>query len=95
MRAVSRGRRASLQLRLYVAGGAPNSLTARANLATLAAALGHPGLEIVDVLDDPVRALTDGILVTPTLVKIAPSPVCRIIGNLSDARRVLALLGGP
>jgi circadian clock protein KaiB len=87
---------ARLVLRLYVAGHAPNSVRAIAN----ATAICHEhfaachSLEIVDLLEDPRRALADGIIVTPTLLKLSPLPVLRVIGNLSDTDRVLMTLAG-
>jgi len=91
-----RAKKAGLQLRLYVAGGAPNSLRAIANARSICDthfASGHE-LEIVDMLTHPRRALADGIVVTPTLLKVSPLPVQRIVGDLSDASRVrLALVG--
>lgn len=83
-----------VELRLYVAGEAPNSVRALANLQALLA--GHEGayrLEVVDVLESPLRALTDGILLTPTLVKSAPAPAWKLVGDLSDTGRVRAALG--
>lgn len=84
-----------LLLRLYVAGTAPNSLRAAENLRALCAIhfSGRCKLEIVDVLKEPLRALNDDILVTPTLVKLSPRPTARVIGDLSDERRVLSALG--
>ena len=82
-------------LRLYVAGGAPNSVQAIANLEAICAEYlkdGHK-LEVVDVLEDPSRAMADGVLVTPSLTKLSPQPVAQVIGNLSDRRRVLLALG--
>ena len=86
-----------LQLRLYVAGGAPNSTMAEANLASLLEARGVTDydLEIIDCIKDPRRALGDGVLVTPTLVRVAPPPPQTIVGTLSDAVRVGAALGFP
>ena len=46
-------------------------------------------IEIVDVLEDPQRAIADDILATPTLVKVSPLPVRKIIGNLSEKTKVL------
>jgi len=84
-----------LALRLYVAGDAPNSQLARQNLRTLLS--GVPAravaLEIVDCLRDPHRALRDGVLVTPTLVRLTPEPRRTVVGTLSDAARVAAALG--
>jgi circadian clock protein KaiB len=90
-----RGGRVKRSLRLYVAGNAPNSLNAVANAKTICEA--HLGsqyeLEIVDVLKHPRRALADGIIVTPTLLKLLPLPVQRVVGNLSDTSQVLRTLG--
>ena len=81
-------------LRLYVAGSAPNSLRAIANARVICDehfAGGHE-IEIVDLLESPERALADGIIVTPTLLKLSPLPVQRLIGNLSDSGQVLLTL---
>jgi circadian clock protein KaiB len=86
--------KAGLILRLYVAGNAPNSLSAIANVKAICDAhfaAGHE-LEIVDLLKEPRRALADGVIVTPTLVKLLPPPVQRVIGNLSDTAQVLQIL---
>jgi circadian clock protein KaiB len=82
-----------MKLRLYVTGSAPHSLEALANIRAVRAALRDHELEVVDVLERPERALADAVLVTPTLMKVAPRPACRIIGNLSDTRHVLISLG--
>jgi circadian clock protein KaiB len=87
-------KRRGLSLRLYVAGNAPNSLRAIANVKTICDehfAAGHE-LEIVDLLKHPLQAAADGIVVTPTLVKLMPLPVRRIIGNLGDTKQVLLVL---
>jgi len=84
-------KRGALRLRLYVAGHAPNSVRAIANAKAICHehfASGHD-LEIVDLLEHPQRALDDGIIVTPTLLKLLPLPVQRVIGNLSDTNQVL------
>jgi circadian clock protein KaiB len=82
-------------LRLYIADSAPNSTRAIANLAAICKE--HLGdqfeLEIIDVLEYPQRALADGILVTPSLTKLSPSPSTKIVGNLSDTSSVLHALG--
>ena len=85
---------AGLALRLYVAGNAPNSLMAAANIKAICHAHFAAGyeLEIVDLLRHPQRALADGIIVTPTLVKLSPLPVQRVVGNLNDTSQVLRIL---
>lgn len=82
-------------MRLYVAGSAPNSVKAITNLEAICKQHFKDGfkLEIVDVCEHPRRALDDGILVTPSLAKLSPSPGAYVIGNLSDTRTVLAALG--
>jgi circadian clock protein KaiB len=83
-----------VKLRLYVTGSAPNSIAALANMKAVRAALDQDHeLEIVDVLERPERALADDVLVTPTLLKLAPRPLCRIVGNLSNIHQVLSCLG--
>ncbi len=83
------------KLRLYVAGDALNSALAIANLNALRET--HLGanfeIDIVDVFREPQRALKDGIFMTPTLVKLSPQPVRRIVGTLSHVRTVLQVLG--
>jgi len=89
------GKKAALVLRLYVAGSAPNSLRAIANARALCAehfvATRHE-LEIVDLLLHPEQAMADGVIVTPTLVRLSPLPARKVIGNLSDSKQVLLVL---
>ncbi len=78
-------------LKLYVAGNAAASTRA---LRTLQNILDHEfqgvyALKVIDVLKNPQLAEEDKILATPTLAKILPPPVRRIIGDLSDRQRVL------
>lgn len=83
------------RFRLYVAGEAQNSAQAVANLTALCRAHlpDRHEIEVVDVFREPARALADGVLMTPTLVRLAPSPVRRIIGTLSGTQTVLQALG--
>lgn len=84
-----------LVLRLYVAGEGPNSAAARANLRRLLAQQDPAtySLEIVDCLRQPMRALQEGVLVTPTLLRLQPEPMITIVGTLSDDARVVEVLG--
>jgi circadian clock protein KaiB len=86
--------KAGLRLRLYVAGNAPNSLRAieNANAICREHFAAQYDLEIVDLLVEPQRGLDDGIIVTPTLLKISPLPAHRIVGNLADRSRVFLAL---
>ena len=83
------------KFRLYTTGDTRNSTEARFNLAAICRhhLPGQHEIEIVDVLKDPARALEDGVYMTPTLVKLAPSPVQKLFGNLSQTDTVLAALG--
>ena len=83
--------------RLYVAGGAPNSVRALANLYAICHKH-YPEshrIEVIDVLKEPLRALAEAILVTPTVIKLSPAPEQQIIGNLSKEEEVLCALGLP
>jgi circadian clock protein KaiB len=84
----------TLSLQLYVSGSAPNSLRAIANLRAICERhlADEYEIEIVDLMVQPERALANGILVTPTLVRRLPLPVRRLIGNLSADAVVLATL---
>jgi len=85
-------------LRLYIIGNSPKSLQARATLEAICHQYlpGRHTIELVDVLDEPLRLLKDGIPVTPVLVKLAPPPVQKLLGDLSDRAQVLLHLGlGP
>jgi circadian clock protein KaiB len=84
-----------LSLRLFIAGDSPDSAIAVANLKALFPQDESPqvAIEIVDVQREPARAARDGIVVTPTLLKVSPAPGCRILGNLKNHDTLLALLG--
>jgi circadian clock protein KaiB len=85
----------AIVMRLYIANNAPNSVRAVANLAAICKEhlKDKFKLEIIDVLESPLRALADGILVTPSLAKLSPRPVAKIVGNLSDRGSVVRALG--
>ena len=82
---------ASWQLRLYTAGQTPRSIAALANLRKLCEEhlAGRYSIEVVDLLKDPALARGDQILAVPTLVRKLPTPVRKIIGDLSNTERVL------
>lgn len=78
-------------LRLYVAGQTPKSLSAIANLKQICEnhLAGRYTIEVVDLLINPQLAAGDQILAVPTLVRRLPPPIKRVIGSLSDTERVL------
>ncbi len=78
-------------LRLYVAGQTPNSLRAFANLKEICEThlAGRYRIEVIDLLKNPKLARGDQILAIPTLVRKLPTPMKKIIGDLSNEARVL------
>ncbi len=87
----------SFKFRLYVAGDGPHSTQAIANLRAVCTEHlpERHEIEIVDVLREPGRALADGVMLTPLLVKLSPAPIRKIIGSLSQRASVLQTLGLP
>lgn len=84
----------TFKFRLYVADDALNSAQAQANLTALCRTYlaDRYEIDLVDVFKEPKRALTDGIFMTPTLIRLAPLPVRRIVGTLSQTDVVLRAL---
>lgn len=90
------------ELRLYIAGQSPKSMRAVDNLrrACEEHLRDRYRLELIDLLEDPERARSDEIIAVPTLVRMSPRPLRRIIGDLSDTEKLLTGLqvdrgGGP
>ena len=79
------------ELRLYVAGQTVKSVTALANLKKYCEEhlQGRYVIEVIDLLENPQLAEGDQILAIPTLVRKVPSPIRKIIGDLSNQERVL------
>ncbi len=79
------------KLRLYVAGQTPKSLTAFANLKRICEEnmKGDYEIEVIDLIETPQRARENQILAIPTLLRQLPSPMRKIIGDLSNTERVL------
>jgi circadian clock protein KaiB len=82
-------------LRLYVAGTRSASVRAVANIKRICERhlSGRYRLDVVDLYQQPARAKEDDVVAAPTLVRTEPGPICRIVGDLADERRVLAGLG--
>ena len=86
----------NFNFRLYVAGDAQNSAQAAVNLAAFCRAYleDRHTIEVVNVFKEPKRALADGIFMTPTLVKLSPSPAPRrIVGTLSQVQALMQAFG--
>ena len=78
-------------LRLYVTGRSPKCLRAIENLRRVCEEHlpGRYRIEIVDLLENPRLAAEDQILAVPTVVRRLPSPIRKIVGDLSDNDRLL------
>ena len=84
----------TLRLELYVLGQSTKSRVALENLRRICGGL-EPGtceLEVIDVIEQPQAAERAGVVATPTLLKVAPPPVWRIVGDLSRPDAVLAAI---
>ena len=83
-----------LVLELYIVRDSPRSVTAVANLEALRAKyFPDAQVEVIDVWENPRRILTHSIFITPMLLRVAPAPPLRIVGDLSDESMVLQSLG--
>ena len=90
-------RPARYSFRLYIAGDSPNSIQAIGNLRALCAELlpSRHEIELVDILEEPSRALDDGVILTPTLVRTSPRPHRTAVGTLSNRQMVVREMGIP
>ena len=81
--------------RLYVTGASPNSLRAIANTKNICEEYFNENyeLEIIDVHQQPSVAKEENIIALPLLIKKHPLPEKRLIGDMSDIRRVLKSIG--
>lgn len=79
------------ELRLYVAGNTPKSVTALQNLKRYCEEhlADQYKIEVIDLLVHPQLAEGDQILAIPTLVRKVPVPIRKIIGDLSNEEKVL------
>lgn len=80
-----------VELRLYIAGRTPRSAAAFANLKKLCEEHlpGRYKIEVIDLLEHPQLAAGDQIVAVPTIVKMLPEPLRRVVGDLSHTERAL------
>ena len=85
----------SFKLRLFIAGGTPDSTQAQSNLNALCRSRipDQYEIEIVDVFLHPERALAEGVFMTPMFIVLEPLPQRRIAGTLSNAGVLAGTLG--
>ena len=88
-------RKPFFNLRLYVRSSKGNSALTIRNLERFCMAhlSGHHSIEVVDLDKSPEKASDDDIIAIPTLVRISPRPIRRIIGDLSNPNRLLSSIG--
>lgn len=82
---------------LFVAGDGPLAAGAETTMRRLLETH-YPDvheLEVVDILTSPERAEAHSIIATPTLLRVDPPPPVRLIGDMSNTARVVAILGLP
>ena len=79
------------ELRLYVAGQTARSLTAFANLKRICEEhlQGRYSIEVIDLVERPQLAADEQIFALPTLIRKLPSPVRKIVGDLSNPEHAL------
>jgi circadian clock protein KaiB len=75
---------------LYVGDETANSTRAVANLTAFCREYlpDQHEIEVVNVFKEPKRALTDRVMMTPILIRLAPAPLRRIIGTFGDPEKM-------
>ncbi|HIK03804.1 MAG TPA: circadian clock KaiB family protein [Trichormus sp. M33_DOE_039] len=94
-RAVQKTQIKTYVLRLFVAGHSANTERILKNLhEQLERSLGYPyTMKVIDVLTNPEQAEIDQVSATPTLVKVWPHPIRRLVGDLDNSEKLLQMLG--
>lgn len=84
-------------LRLFITGMTPNSKRAVENIKNICNEYleGRHELQVIDIYQQPDLAASEQIIAAPTLVKVQPAPLKKLIGDMSDTEKVLSGLGIP
>ena len=79
------------RLKLYITGASPNSAKAVNNIKNICEKFlkDRYQLEIIDIYQQPLLAASQQIIALPMLIKTSPLPAKRLIGNMSDVKKVL------
>jgi circadian clock protein KaiB len=82
-------------LKLFITGASPNSVRAIVNIKSICERYiaGNYSLEVIDVYQQPLVAQQEQIIALPMLIKFAPLPLKRLIGDMSNTNRVVTGLG--
>jgi circadian clock protein KaiB len=88
---ITRSETDNYRLRLFVTGTTPRSIRAIANIRRICEERlkGRYELEVIDIYQRPTLAKTEQIIAAPTLVRLLPLPLRRLIGDLANTERVL------
>lgn len=83
------------KLQLFVTGASPNSVRAIANIKHICEEYltDNYDLEIIDVYRQHLLAKDKQLVALPMLLKVHPLPVMRLVGDMSDTKKVLKGLG--
>lgn len=89
--------RTHFRFQLFITGHTPRSTEAVANLRALCEEQldGHYDLEVIDLYQEPARATGNQIIASPTLIKLHPQPLVRMVGNLADRAQLRRKLNLP
>ncbi|MFY9637600.1 MAG: circadian clock KaiB family protein [Methanobacterium sp.] len=81
-------------LRLYVAGKTSKSMEAFINLKEICKTnlKNRCEIEVIDLIQNPELAKIDQILAIPTLVRILPVPIKKVVGTLTNKKKVIKVL---
>jgi circadian clock protein KaiB len=79
------------KLRLFVSGATPSSTAAISNIKRICdkELPGQYDLEVIDIYQQPELLMTEQVVAVPTLIKSLPTPIRRLVGDLSDEQKVL------
>ncbi len=79
------------QLKLFITGASPNSVKAVTNIKSICEQYlkGNYTLEIIDIYQQPLLAQQEQIIALPLLIKLSPQPSRRLVGDMSDTKKVL------
>jgi circadian clock protein KaiB len=82
-------------VKVYIAGWTAASMAALSTVKALEAEYFPEGsvVEVIDLIEQPETGVRDNVLAIPTVVKVSPAPVRRIVGNLSNIPKTLKVLG--
>ena len=94
---VRNGGEAKYVLRLFITGMTPNSKRAVENIKNICEEhlAGRYELQVIDIYQQPSLAEEEQIIAAPTLIKVLPKPLKRLIGDMSDTEKVISSLGIP